>query len=140
MQRGAIRGGYLAVMLALGGGLAGCETLAITALGVGASAGVSHAVENVSYRTFTASSKTVRRASLIALGRMGMTVESTEPAGKGDEIIRASCSDRDVEIQIEALSSKATRMRAVARNGLFSYDGATAREVVVQTAKAMGRS
>lgn len=126
-------------MLVLTGGLAGCETLAITALGLGASAGVSHQAEGITYRTFTAPSKKVRGASLAALNRMGIAVEATGKTDTG-EIIKASTPDYAIEIELETISPTATRMRAVAKRSLFVYDAATAREIVAQTERALGKA
>lgn len=129
----------LLACIALAFALAGCESLAITALGIGAAAGVSHTADSISYRTFTAPVKKVRGASLAALGRMGIKVESTGKTNSG-EIIRASTGDCVVEIEIEPLSANTTRMRAVAKRNLFIYDGATAKEIVAQTSRALGKA
>src|ERR1700690_1306160 len=60
--------------------LAGCEAIAITALGGGASAGVSagisHTLGGTVSRTFTASLPRVRAAALAALQRMHIDVDS----------------------------------------------------------------
>lgn len=119
--------------------LSGCETLAITALGLGASAGVSHQNEGITYRTFTAPSKKVRGASLLALSKMGITVEATGKTDNG-EIIKAATADYAIEIELEAISPTATRMRAVAKRSLFVYDAATAREIVAQTERALAKA
>jgi hypothetical protein len=126
-------------LVVLTGGLAGCETLAITALGLGASAGVSHQTEGISYRTFTAPSKKVRGASLVALNKMGIAVETTGKTDSG-EIIKAATADYAIEIELEAISPTATRMRAVAKRSLFVYDAATAREIIAQTERALGKA
>lgn len=116
--------------------LAGCETIAITALGVGASAGVSHTANGISTRTFTAPTAQVKAASLTALGRMGIRVESVERGDNGD-LIKASSADRSIEIELEPMSKSTTQMRAVAKRALFLYDAATAKEIVVQTERAL---
>lgn len=118
--------------------LAGCETVAITALGVGASAGVSHTASSIGYRTFTAPSSQVRKASLAALGKMEITVDGIEPREQGaGEVIRARSADRAIEIEIEAMSKSTTHMRAAAKRNTFVYDAATAREIIEQTALAL---
>lgn len=126
-------------MVVAAGGLAGCETLAITALGLGASAGVSHQTEGISYRTFTAPSKKVRGASLEALNRMGIAVETTGKTDTG-EIIKASTPAYAIEIELESISPTATRMRAVAKRSLFVYDAATAKEIIAQTERALSKA
>ena len=118
--------------------LAGCETVAITALGVGASAGVSHTASSIGYRTFTAPSSQVRKASLAALGKMDITVDGVEPREQGGgELIRARSADRAIEIEIEAMSKSTTHMRAAAKRNAFVYDAATAREIIEQTSLAL---
>lgn len=116
--------------------LAGCEALAITALGVGASAGVSHTASSVSYRTFTASTAQVKKASVLALGKMGITVDEVVGVN-GGELIKARSADRSIEIQLEAMSKSTTQMRTAAKRNVFMYDAATAKEIADQTALAL---
>jgi len=118
--------------------LAGCAGLALTALGVGASAGVSHTLNGINYRTFTLSLPKVRIASLAALKKMGIKVESISKM-QGGELIKAKSSERDIEIQLEVISASTTRMRVVATSGSgLLYDSSTATEVIVQTERVLG--
>ncbi|WP_428422345.1 hypothetical protein [Methylibium sp.] len=123
-------------LLSVAAGLSGCGALAITALGVGASAGVSHTASGVSYRTFTATAPQVKAASLAALSKMGITVAGIDKTD-GGELIKASYADRSIEIELEAMSKSTTQMRASAKRNLFVYDAATAKEIVEQTERAM---
>ncbi len=131
---------YSVRRLALAGGavllLGGCQALAITAAGIGASSGLSHTANSISSRTFTANEQQVRQATLMALGKMGMKLESSE-RNASIETLRASVSDRSIEIDVEALNESTTRISTSAQRGLFTYDGATAREIVAQTELAM---
>lgn len=124
------------VALALSAMFAGCAPLSFTAMGVGASTGVNHTLTGITYRTFTAPMPKVRSATLTALNRMGIKV-GTRSKMERIEVINATATDREIEIQLEPLSPNTTRMRAVARNGLF-YDSATATEIILQTEKAVG--
>ncbi|MBI3043453.1 MAG: DUF3568 family protein [Betaproteobacteria bacterium] len=117
-------------------GLAGCEPLSITAFGVGASAGVTHTMGGMTYRTFTAPLTKVRGATMTALNRMGIKVASISK-NEGGELIKANASGREIEIQLEPLTPNTTRMRTLARNGWF-FDSATATEIILQTEKSMG--
>jgi len=110
--------------------------LTITAAGVGASAGVTHSMGGIAYRTFTLPMPQVRNATMTALNKMGIKV-ATATKEESSQVIKASASGRDIEIQLEPLSPNTTRMRTVARNGLF-YDSATATEIILQTEKALG--
>jgi hypothetical protein len=116
--------------------LGGCQAIAITAAGIGASTGLSHTTNSISQRTFTAPDHQVRQATLAALGRMGAKVEAAEK-GRAVEVIRATVADRSIEVEVEALNDSTTRISASAQRGLFVYDGATAREIVAQTEAAM---
>ena len=127
----------IATLLVAGAaGLAGCAPLGITAFGVGASAGVAHGLGGVTYRTFTAPMPKVRGATMSALNKMGMKVGSTAQV-EGTEVIKATASDRDIEVELEPLTPSTTRIRTVAKKGLF-YDSATATEIILQTEKVLG--
>jgi hypothetical protein len=117
-------------------GLAGCEPLAITMLGVGAGTAVRYGIDGVTYRTFTAPAPVVKQASLAALERMGITLGSTGRF-EGGELISAHSDNRAIQIEIEPISPKATRIRIAARNGWLFYDNATASEIVAQTERLL---
>jgi hypothetical protein len=117
--------------------LSGCETIAITAMGVGASAGVSHTANSISSRTFTLPTPRVRAASLLALERMGVTVDSIDRRD-ASEVISGSSADRRIEVEIEPMSRTTTQVRALAKRSFFVYDAATAREIIAQTERALG--
>ncbi len=111
--------------------LAGCEAAALTALGVGASAGVSHTLSGITYRTFAEPLPKVKSASLKALNRMQIRVAGMSKIDNG-EAIKAKAADRDIDIELEALSPSPTRMRVTASQGLLK-DSATATEIIMQT-------
>jgi uncharacterized protein DUF3568 len=122
--------------LALAGLLTGCDPISLTALGVGAAAGVQHTLTGIAYKTFTAPMPKVRTAVKAALSNMDIKVGATEKIENGERI-KARAADRDIEIELEALSSRTTRVRSTARSGLF-MDSATATEIILQTEKALG--
>jgi len=115
---------------------AGCQPLALSLAGAGASAAVGASIAGISYRTFTAPLPAVKKASLAALDNMGIAFESLDTFEAG-EIIFARAAGRSVEVELEALSQRATRMRVSTRDGGFFYDGATANEIVAQTQKEL---
>ena len=117
--------------------LAGCVPLTIAA-GVGASAGVTHTMGGITYRTFTVPMPRVTSATMAALHRMGVKVVSSSKEDQ-NRVVKASATDRDIEIQLEPLTSNTTRMRVVARNGLL-FDSATATEIILQTEKILGNN
>lgn len=116
--------------------LVACEPASITLLGVGAGAGISHHMGGVAYRTFSQPLPKVRNATLTALQRMAIEVQSTRKTPAG-ELIRARAADRDIELELEGLTPNTTRIRAVARINVVLVDSATAVEVVAQIEKAL---
>jgi uncharacterized protein DUF3568 len=117
--------------------LSGCEMLALTTLGIGGSTAVNHTLSGMTYRTFTAPMPRVRTASISALKRMGIQLGPTEKS-EGNEILKGTAKDREIEIVLEPLSASSTRMRVIARNGGLFYDSATATEIVLQTERVLG--
>jgi hypothetical protein len=109
------------------------------AVSAGGSKAVSYTLDGDSYRTFTAPLPRVKDASLSALKHMG--IESTSAAAKSDqgETIVAKATERNIEIKLESLTPKATRLRVSAKNGLFR-DTATSAEIVAQIEKALGKT
>jgi hypothetical protein len=59
---------------------------------------------------------------------------------EGNEVVTAAGRDRDIEIVLEPISSNATRMRVIARNGGVLYDSATATEIIMQTERILGNT
>lgn len=116
--------------------LAGCESLAFTVFGIGASTGVQHQLNGVAYKTFTVPLHQVHKAAMGGLDRMGIKVVSRERIEAGGEIIRASAPERDIEIEFNAITPYTTRMRASVRNG-WLMDSATGTEIILQTEKGL---
>jgi len=114
--------------------LAGCEAAALTAFGIGASTGVSHTLSGITYRTFTEPLPRVKSASIKALNRMQIKVASTGKIDSG-ESIKAMTGDREIEIELEAISPNTTRMRVTASKNAFLKDSATSTEIIMQTEK-----
>lgn len=123
----------------MAGLMAGCMPLGLTALGVGGSTAVSHTLNGITYRTFTAPSSKVKRAVLVALERMDIKIASTTRQDK-IEILNAAASGRSIQVQLEPLTSNTTRMRVTATTGGLIYDSATATEIILQTERVMDTS
>jgi hypothetical protein len=120
--------------------LNGCAAVGLTLFGVGAGVatgtGVAYTLDGVAYRTFTAPLPQVENATLVALNRMGIRVEGTEKTDQG-KTIKATGSDRQIEVELERISSNTTRIRTVAKDGVFFKDRATATEIILQTEKIL---
>jgi len=126
----------LPLLVAVVFGLSGCAAVGLTALGVGGAVGVNHQLGGIVYKTFTEPLPKVRRASLTALKQMEITVKGVEKTELG-EVIKATAVNRAIEIQLESLTPKTTRMRVTAdSDGLFK-DSATATEIILQTERAI---
>ena len=117
--------------------LAGCEAIAISALGGGTAAGVSYTMSGTVSRTFTASLPKVRAAALAALQLMQIDVSSIGKAGDGKEISAKSIS-RSIDIELEEISPNVTRMSVSAKSGFFHSDSATGAEILLQTGRKIG--
>ncbi len=115
--------------------VAGCEPLTITAVGIGAATGVGHVLGGIVYRTFTEPLPRVKKAAVASLNQMGFKIESVEKQEHG-ELIKAKAKERDIEVELEALSPATTRMTTTAKNGLI-YDSATATEIILQTERLL---
>ena len=118
--------------------LTACAPLMMSAVSAGGSRAVSHTLDGVSYRTFAAPLPRVKDASVTALNRIAVQSASSAPSENG-ETITAKATERDIEIKLESLTPKLTRMRVTAKNGLMR-DTATSAEIVAQIEKALGKT
>ena len=124
----------IALTLFIASGLTACAAAATTAAGIGGSQALSHTINGVTYRTFTATAPEVKVAAINALGRMKIKVVSDGKPDKNNlRIITAKATGRNIEVQIEPISDNATRMRVVAKSSGIFYDSATADEIIQQT-------
>ena len=127
-------------VLALSGGILlatqGCAAVGLSAFGAGAGVaggtGTSYTLDSVAYRTFTMSSDDMRRATLSALKRMDIKVQTDEAAPDGRHFV-AQAGDRAVDIELERLTARTTRMRVSVKHGWIFRDRATAGEIIAQT-------
>jgi hypothetical protein len=129
------------VLLFSGCAAIGLSAIGLTLLGVGAGVttgtAVSYTLDGVAYRTFAVPLPQVEKATRAALDRMGIAVGATAKIDQGKSI-KATTADREIEIELEMVSSKTTRMRTVAKQGFFFKDRATATEIIIQTEKVLG--
>ena len=117
--------------------LSGCSTqVALSVLGGGTSALVTHNLNGSVNRTFTSSLPEVREAAVTALETM-VVATATDAAAAPEETIVVTAGDRAIEIGFEPLGDKLTVLRVVARRPGFLRDNATAGEVVRQTELAL---
>lgn len=117
---------------------AGCDPITLTAASLGAGLGASHTLNGIIYRTFTAPIKTVENGSVTAMQDMGVKVVSRSTNKVGERVINATAKDREIEVLLEPLTPRTTRMRVIASNGLLK-DSATAQEIMLQTERVLSK-
>jgi hypothetical protein len=122
-------------------GLTGCDTatypIGNDGTGLPPNSGVERSFSGVTVKTFTASLGLVGTATLQSLNYMdiGLT-EVRKDVQTWD--ISAAAGNRMIDIHLEAVSPKTTLMRVIVDRGdPFFKDGATATEIVLQTADAL---
>jgi len=119
--------------------MAGCVPAVTTAAGVSGSAALNYTMGGTTIRTFTAPASKVRVATAKALGRMKIAVVSESTDAKSSIVsFEAKSTGRNIEIQLEPISTNTTRMKVTAKCTIFTYDNATAEEIVMQTKKLLG--
>ncbi len=137
-MRVRVAGVTLAVMLALAG--QGCAAAGLALFGVGAGVtggtGVSYTLDSIAYKTFTASEEQLRTATLKTLKRMTMDLKENQATESGRQLT-ALAGDRTVEIELDRITTKMSRMRVSVKQGWFFKDRATAAEIIVQTARTL---
>lgn len=129
--------GLCAALVTGGCATAALQPIAVALAGAGTSTAISYSFNGGASRTFTAPLAEVKAASLETLSLMGIRIDGFDTTTQG-ETINGSAIQRSVSVDLEPISSKATRMRVVARNSGIFFDTATATEIVLQTEKALG--
>ncbi len=126
----------LSALLLSGCALAGM-TVASAGAGVAMGSGVEHTMTGITYKTFTAPLGELRLATLQGLERMDISVEGDAATDEG-WMVSGTARDRTIDIELESVTARTTRMRVVANKGhIFFKDAATATEIILQTAQAL---
>ena len=133
-----VAGVTLTVMLALAS--QGCAAVGLALFGVGAGVtggtGVSYTLDSIAYKTFTASEEQLQTATVKTLKRMAMDLKENQATESGRQLT-ALAGDRTVEIELDRITAKMSRMRVNVKQGWFFKDRATAAEVIVQTERTL---
>ena len=118
----------------------GCAAVGLTLFGVGAGVAAGGAtqytLDGIAYRTFTEPSERVRRATLAALRQMDVAVSSDDEMDNGRRII-GQAGDRTIDVELEQLTMRTTRIRVTARYSWILRDRSTAGEIITQTEHAL---
>jgi hypothetical protein len=114
--------------------------MAIFSAGTGVAMGTSvdYTLNGIAYKTLVSPLPTVRQATLDGLNRMGMEVVQSKKSDTG-WVIAATASNRDIDIQLERVTSRTTRMRVVAEHDVIFKDRATEAAIIDETAGALDR-
>jgi len=131
----------LLIPLALAVLLQGCAAAALSVVGAGAGVGmgtgVTHELNGISYKTFAIPIAGVHHATRATLARLAMPITADAATNEGWNV-SASAAGRTIDIELERLTPRTTRMRVVAnKGGLFGKDSATSTEIILQTAQAL---
>jgi hypothetical protein len=117
--------------------------LTLFGVGAGVTAGTSasYTLDGIAYKTFTIPEERLEAATLNTLRRMDIEVRDialndAQPAESRRTIV-AVAGDRTIDIQLDRLTAKTTRMRVNAKQGWFFKDRATATEIIVQTERTL---
>jgi Protein of unknown function (DUF3568) len=104
--------------------------------GVAMGASVDYTLNGIAYKTFVAPMPAVRQATLASLNRMGMKVVDDKKSPTGWSIA-ATAEGRDIDVDLERLSSRTTRMRVVASSSAIFKDRATEAAIIDEAADAL---
>lgn len=120
--------------------MTGCAAAGLTLFGVGAGVstgtGVSYTLDSIAYKTFTAPVEDLQSATLKSLKRMDIAVKENKPGESGRRIV-AMAGDRAIEIELDRLTARTSRMQVVAKQGWLLRDRATATEIIIQTEQTL---
>lgn len=118
----------------------GCAAMGVALLGGAATtatkAGVSYTLDSKAQKTFTAPVSQVKSSLLAALGEMAFPIASAEKNHDGERIV-ARVDGREVEVELEPVTPKATKIMVVVHQGWFWKDRATAEEIIDQTGRGV---
>jgi hypothetical protein len=135
-----VRSAKVAFVLACLLVLEGCVAAVLSIAGMAGGAGIDHTLNGIVTKTYAAPVAGTRIAVLETLKRMGMVVTKSEKQDKG-WVIQATAEGRKIDVDLEPLSTEATRARVVVSQASFELikDSSTANEIVDQVAIELSR-
>ena len=108
----------------------GCTAI-IAGGATGTLTGLEYVFDNLAHKTFTSEVATVKSVSIEVLEEMGFNHEETVPTRTGFKI-SAATKQLAIEIEIERVTTRASRVTVNAKRGWFRKDHATASEIIRQ--------
>ena len=117
-----------------------CEPISLALLGAGAGVGLGYNLDGYAYKTEMMSASTVEKASVNALGRMGIDVTGKKTHENGVLMVFGRAEDRNVIIRLEPISKRSTQIRTQVRMpSVILLDKATASANIAQTERILAR-
>ena len=101
--------------------------------GIAMGTSVDYTLNGIAYKTFVSPMPTVRQATLSGLNRMGIKVVQDTKSDTG-WTITATAEGREIDISLERLTSRTTRIRVVANNNVIFKDRATEAAIIDEAA------
>lgn len=117
-------------------GLGACDPVTLSLVTAGGGVAFNHQMSSTITRTFSEESGNVHGALLAALDRMSIVVKKREQQGEV-ETIHAVAGTRDITLRVEPVTRTSTLLEVAVHQDLLTMDGATAREIVAQTERAL---
>ena len=100
--------------------------------------GFEYSVENIADRSFTTSLSTLKIASVEALDEMAFQPETPVPTETGFRILAAT-PKLDIQVDLERVTDRVSRISVNAKRGFFRKDRATAAEIIRRTGAVIER-
>lgn len=113
--------------------LTGCLE-AISAFGTGAIMTAEYVLTGGESKTISHEFGRAKRALLVALCKMKISVDEAREIEGGEEVI-AKADELEIRVELKQITSTVTRITVRAQKDLLHRDRATAKEIVQQTTK-----
>ncbi len=118
--------------------LSGCAAFAISALGTGAGVGVVYVIKDCADRTLNFPIEQVNRAAPRVLQNMDISVVNWSRIENGQRI-RASAKELEITIDVQRITTRATRVTINAQKSVVLKDKATAEEIINQLERMLAK-
>ncbi len=129
----AVLGAYLL----LGGLLSGCAAVVVGGTAATAQAGIEYTITGVAYRTVNADLTATKKAAKKALEQLGMNPSGPVTTNEGAKIV-AITANLNIYVELERITSRATKISVDAKAGIVKKDKATAAEILRRTIANLG--
>ena len=117
----------------------GCATVALSALGAGAGIGVPYVFSDCADRTLNFPFEEVNKITPKVLAKMDIAI-TDQSAIENGERIKASTKNLEITIDMQRVTTRATRIIVNAKKTAFIKDRATAEEIINQLEKMLARN